>query len=391
MAKAATRLQWNSRTSGSHTRTDAGLASTGQPPLVLGDPIRIAVALPVAEIDAVTARFDRALVLALTILSAGLIAASSLQVAIDLMPLTRLGRALVRVHSGASSRLEGEFPTEVRLLVDELNGVLGQQERLVERARSQAGDLAHGLKTSLQLLLVEADRLRGGQSIEVERIREPVLRMRTVIEHQLARVRAQTGAQARGSGAPVTASVDALVRVLGPVAAERGIMVAIAVDSDLSFAGDAADLEEMLGNLLGNACKWGRGHVRIAARAEGRGCGSLSRTTAPGSTTASTRPCSRAAHASTSGCPGAGWVSPLPATSPRSTAGGSSLDALPGAGWRRHSCCRGPPERFVPVAICDGLPHIPMTGRLFGSRRRFRPAACHLRRCQKPRFVVYAF
>jgi hypothetical protein len=71
------------------------------------DPIRVAVALPVAEIDGVTARFDRALVLALAVLSAGLIAASSLQVAIGLMlmPLARLGRALVRVHAGASARL----------------------------------------------------------------------------------------------------------------------------------------------------------------------------------------------------------------------------------------------------------------------------------------------
>ena len=112
-----------------------------------------------------TARFDRALALALAVLAAGLILASGLQVAIGLMPLARLGRALARVHSGASARLDGDFPAEVRPLVDELNGLLGQQERQVERARSQAGDLAHGLST------LAAAAARGGRSAERGRAR----------------------------------------------------------------------------------------------------------------------------------------------------------------------------------------------------------------------------
>jgi signal transduction histidine kinase len=146
--------------------------------------------------------------------------------------------------------------------------VLGRQERQVERARAPAGDLARGLMTSLQLLLVEADHLREGQTVAVDRIREPVMRMRAVIEHQLARARAQTGAQARGREAPVAASVDALARVLGSIAAGRGITLESAVAPEPAFAGDAADLEEMLGNLLDNACKWARTRVRVAAEAE---------------------------------------------------------------------------------------------------------------------------
>ena len=107
--------------------------------------------------------------------------------------------------------------------MDELNALLSQQEKLVERARAQAGDLAHGLKTSLQLLLLEADRLRDTEHAQSELIREQAIRMQTLIEHQLVRARAQSSVQARGPGAAVRASVEALLRVLGPLAAERGI------------------------------------------------------------------------------------------------------------------------------------------------------------------------
>lgn len=227
-------------------------------------PIRVAVALPLREIAAVTSHFNRLLGLALSVLAAGLIAASALQVAIGLKPLAGLGRALTRVRSGTANRLEGDFPSEVGPLTDELNELLARQERLVQRARAQAGDLAHGLKTSLQLLLLEADQLND--PVQGQRIRAPVLRMQTLIEHQLARARAQSRAQVRGPGVVVADSVAALVRVLGPLASEHGVHIETVLPSDSCFAGDAADLDEMLGNLLDNACKWGRTQVLVAVR-----------------------------------------------------------------------------------------------------------------------------
>lgn len=227
-------------------------------------PIRVAVALPMSDIATVTGRFDRLLGLALSVLATGLIAASALQVAIGLMPLARLGRALTRVRSGVSDRLEGDFPSEVRLLVDELNDLLARQERLVQRARAQAGDLAHGLKTSLQLLLLEADQVRD--PLRGARIRVSVLRMQTLIEHQLARARAQSRAQIRGPGVAVADSVASLVRVLGPLAVEHGVLIETVLPPDVYFAGDVADLDEMLGNLLDNACKWGRTKVQVTVR-----------------------------------------------------------------------------------------------------------------------------
>ncbi|MEK0085090.1 ATP-binding protein [Benzoatithermus flavus] len=227
-------------------------------------PIRVAVALPTAEIATVTGRFDRLLALDLAILAAALLAASSLQVKVGLLPLARLSAALARVRSGAMDRLEGRFPIEVSPLVDELNALLEHQTKLLERARAQAGDLAHGLKTSLQLLLLEADRLGEAGAP----IREQVARMQTLIEHQLARARAQSHQRAHRGIVPVAASVDALVRVLGPVATAHEIVIETVVPLQHGFLGAAADLEEMLGNLLDNACKWARSRVRVASRIE---------------------------------------------------------------------------------------------------------------------------
>lgn len=90
--------------------------------------------------------------------------------------------------------------------------------------------------------------------------------MQTLIEHQLARARAQSRAQIRGLGVAVADSVAALVRVLGPLAAEHGVLIETVLPSDGYFAGDVADLDEMLGNLLDNACKWGRTKVQVTVR-----------------------------------------------------------------------------------------------------------------------------
>ncbi len=227
-------------------------------------PIRVAVAMPAAEIAAVAGRFDRLLLMTLALLAAGLVAASALQVAIGLAPLSRLGRALAGVRGGAARRLEGSYPQEVAALVDELNLLLGQQERSLERARGQAADLAHALKTSLQLLLVEADRLLPGDRSHAATIREQAARMRVVIDRHLARARLRGRPVTPGPGVEVEDCARALLRVVAPLAAGRDVTLDCLVERGSRYAGDRADLEEILGNLLDNACKWARSRVRLS-------------------------------------------------------------------------------------------------------------------------------
>lgn len=231
-------------------------------------PIRLAVALPLNEIDAVARRLDRLVALSLGVLAVALLAASALQVRVGLQPLHRLTRALGTLHRGAA-RLDGQYPAEVTALVEELNRVLAQRETMLDRARTQAADLAHGLKTSLQLLLLEADELERSGSSAGPRLREQVLRMQRIVERQLVRARAQGRRPMSEEGVAVADSLAALLRVLGPMAARRGVVIERIVPVGHRFAGDAADLEEMLGNLLDNACKWARSTVRVDSRIEG--------------------------------------------------------------------------------------------------------------------------
>jgi signal transduction histidine kinase len=228
--------------------------------------LRLQAALPAAEIDEVAAGFDRLLTLALAILAGLLLLAAVVQVELGLRPLTRLRREVARVRTGESSRLAGALPAEIRPLAEELDALLDDNEAMLTRARTQAADLAHGLKTSLQLVALEAGALATGPTAERARLIEAeVRRMRAHVDHQLARARA--GGQRRGhvDWADVGRCASGVVTAVRRLAADRGVTVDSQVDPTHRFAGVAADLEEMLGNLLDNATKWARSRVVLAS------------------------------------------------------------------------------------------------------------------------------
>jgi signal transduction histidine kinase len=149
--------------------------------------------------------------------------------------------------------LEGEFPLEVTALVEELNGLLAQQARSIERARAQAGDLAHRLKTSLQVLLIEAANLVGSDRDSAPAIREQAARMRHVIDRHLVRARAQGRLHLAGARVEVGSSVAALALVLGAMAATRGVVIQDLAAGGHSFAGSResrGDLAQSAGQYL---------------------------------------------------------------------------------------------------------------------------------------------
>jgi signal transduction histidine kinase len=170
------------------------------------------------------------------------------------------------VHRGHDRRVDGEYPTEVQPLVNDLNMLLDTRERAVARAVAKAGDLAHGLKTPLAILAREADRAAAaGQAEVAEAIRQQVERMRRQMDYHLAHARAAASGAALGTRSSIRESADGLARALLRLHAERGITINVHVPPDLSVRVQREDLDEMLGNLLDNACKWGRAHVTISA------------------------------------------------------------------------------------------------------------------------------
>jgi signal transduction histidine kinase len=188
------------------------------------------------------------------------------QVRLGLTSINQLRGRLGAVRAGQTPRIEGAYPGEVQPLVDDLNALLDHRENAVRRAQAKAGDLAHGLKTPLAVLAREADQAEAAGLAEVAAgIRGEVDRMRRQIDYHLAQARAAASAAAPGASCAVDASAVPLTRTLARLYAEKGVTIHLSVPPDLTVAVERQDLDELLGNLLDNACKWSRGRVDLTA------------------------------------------------------------------------------------------------------------------------------
>ncbi len=187
-----------------------------------------------------------------------------------LAPLNNIRRNLSAVRDGSELRVGGAYPTEVQPLVDDLNALLAHVENVVARAGTKAGDLAHGLKTPLAVLSNEADRLSSrGDAQLAATLAEQVGIMRRHVEYHLAHARAAASGPALHIRCSVSESVDGLIRTMRQIHADRRLTITSKTDASHLFKGRREDLDEMLGNLLDNACKWARTQVLIASTLEG--------------------------------------------------------------------------------------------------------------------------
>jgi signal transduction histidine kinase len=186
-------------------------------------------------------------------------------VRVGLRPLDRMRERLAAVRAGSARHLDGDYPAEVQPLVGDLNALLTHQEAAVSRAAAKAADLAHGLKTPLAILAHEAERAAAaGQPDLASAIREQVERMRRQIDYHLAHARAAASGAMPGAHCNVAESAEALGRTLSRLHAERGLAIDVQVDPSHAVRCRREDLDEMLGNLLDNACKWA--HTRVEVR-----------------------------------------------------------------------------------------------------------------------------
>lgn len=224
------------------------------------------------HLDTVLASFNSTLSAALAAFGLTLVAAAALLIAYALKPLQQLRLALTNVHAGQTKRLDGQFPDEVVPLVDDLNKLFGSTSELIQRARTQAGNMAHGLKTPLAILTDEAYRLgEQGQLETSATILTQCRSMQTHIDYQIARARAVAMRASPGIIANARNAASDVASALGRLYADKNIVIDIDVPSDLLLACDPADLNEMLGNLVDNACKHAKSKVHISAAKEAAG------------------------------------------------------------------------------------------------------------------------
>ncbi len=227
-----------------------------------------AVAADRVEINAEIRRFNGALAWSLGLLGLGLVAAMVIQVHYGLRPLHRLGRALANIRAGRADRLLGRYPAEIMPLARELDQLLDQNQAVVARARTHVGNLAHALKTPLSVLTNAA---ADGPAPLGPVVRRQVALMRRHVDHYLARARAAATGQVLGARTEIAQVAADLGRTLERIHAARDLSIEIDLPAGVDFRGERQDLEEMLGNLLDNACKWAERPVRLtASRAGGR-------------------------------------------------------------------------------------------------------------------------
>jgi signal transduction histidine kinase len=196
------------------------------------------------------------------------VGAGVVQLRLGLSPFEGLRAQLQAVRDGRARGVAGVYPAEVQPLVDDLNALLEQRDQAIHRAQRQAADLAHGLKTPLAIIAHESTRAASAGSTEFPTVVDQEIgRMRRQIDYHLAHARAAASGGALGTRTSVRESVDGLVRALARLHAGRGIVIDADVPETLAVRCQREDLDEMLGNLLDNACKWARSRVVVAARA----------------------------------------------------------------------------------------------------------------------------
>ena len=231
--------------------------------------LQIVAALDRQDIAASQRSFLRLLVFSLAALGAILIVAMAFFIRLALRPFGVLARELQAIHGGQSRVLSGDFPDEVQGVVDDLNRLVAFQDAALERARTQAGDLAHGLKTPLTVL--EAITRQAGEEGRKElavAIEEQVKQMKRQIDRVLARARAGMAAALGRKRTEVGPVARKIVRAFERLSRDKPLVWELATTPGAIFPGEEDDLVEILGNLLDNAGKWARSRIRVTVTAE---------------------------------------------------------------------------------------------------------------------------
>ena len=222
-----------------------------------------AVASATEELEAQVAQIRSILIWSFAVLGLGLFVMAALQSWYGLLPLRRVRAAIQRIRTSGSNRVTDPLPLEVQPLVQELNMLLAHSEQQAEEARTHAGNLAHALKTPLTVL-TNAATARAPDLADTT-IRE-ARTMQRHVEHHLARARA-VGRRAVGlASTPVCRSAEAVRRAVERLYPE--VRFDIAGNREAQVSVERQDLDEILGNLIENAAKYGGGSVFVTVDAE---------------------------------------------------------------------------------------------------------------------------
>ncbi len=226
----------------------------------------VSVAGDATEIFDETRTFDYYLGGTFAALGIVLLLTTIFQVRFGLAPLKRISESIADIRSGRAEQLVGEFPVEIAPLARETNALIDANRKIVERARTHVGNLAHAIKTPLSVIVNEASA--HGADPFAHKVLEQADVMRDQVAHHLERARIAARVTIIGTVTEVAPALEALRRTMEKIHRDRGIAIEVKADSHARFRGERQDLEEMAGNLVDNACKWAVSRVFIEVLVE---------------------------------------------------------------------------------------------------------------------------
>jgi signal transduction histidine kinase len=230
-----------------------------------GPPLHLSIASDLRLLDNILDEFRAPLAWELGAFAILMVAAGLVQINYSLKPLARLKLAIADVRDGHASKMEGVYPGEISPLVSDLNQMLETNREMIRAARVQAGNLAHGLRTPLAIMVDEAQRLNErGEAESAETLSRECGRMQRYIEYYAARARSAALAKIPGQKASLRKTIEPIVAALLRLHDGRKIELCLGKFPDVIIGCDEVDLEEMTSNLIDNACKWAESRVMVS-------------------------------------------------------------------------------------------------------------------------------
>jgi signal transduction histidine kinase len=235
-----------------------------------GPPHRLSIASDMRILNSTLDDFEWPLGWVLAAFAGLMVGLGSIQVIFGLKPLNRMTVAIADIRAGRTTTMQGNFPSEIDPIVNDLNALIEANSAMVKVSRFQAGNLAHGLRTPLAIMLDEADRLKAnGQEESAETLFHECCRMQRQIDYHLARARTAASLPIPGQAASIRETILPILSAMRRLHAARNVNICCANLPDAKVACDDIDLGEILANLLDNACKWASSRAMISWETDG--------------------------------------------------------------------------------------------------------------------------
>ena len=231
--------------------------------------IRISAAMNYETITSARSQFTLDVIPYLFVLGIFLLLGSAVQMTLGFKPLKNVQSGLIAIRERKKLRLEGDFPTEIKPLTETINQLLASQGETIDRARKQAANLAHGLKTPLTVLTNDAKKLDAlGETEMALELQSLANTMRMHVDYELARSRITPEQNQRKSDGSPSQTAAEIVNTLKRMPKGEDMQWNISVPDKITVTVDPDDLRELIGNIIENALKWASSKIDVTGTVE---------------------------------------------------------------------------------------------------------------------------